>query len=157
MTQDPICVAQGGEGVGAGEVMLVFDLIILVAIDRISVGGWGLFDAIPKIRGLKTGGAGSIDVQGVLEVLVEGIQEAVCEALMMTLSTMPRSCMDDIDCALHTHRKKRVVTKLRGHRLWRRVRVAAEVVLRLSTRRPDRFLRNSLTPILTGQECISQI
>lgn len=52
---------------------------------------------------------------------------------------------------IHTHRKKRMVTKLRGHRLWRRVRVAAEVVLLLSTRRPERFLRISLTPILRSR------
>lgn len=60
----------------------------------------GASEAIPEIRGLKTGGAGSIDVQDCLEVLVEGIQEAVCEALVMILSTMPLiSCMEDIDCA----------------------------------------------------------
>jgi hypothetical protein len=51
----------------------------------------------------------------------------------------------------HTHKKNKMVTRLKGHRLCRRVRVAAEVVLRLSTRRPERCLRKSLNPILTGE------
>jgi hypothetical protein len=52
--------------------------------------------------------------------------------------------------SMPTHKKNRMVTRLSGHRLWRKVRVAAEVVLRLSTRRPERFLRMFLKPMAWG-------
>ena len=52
VAEDPVGVAEGGERVGA------------------------------EVGGLEAGGAGAGDVEGILEMLVEGVEEAVGEALV---------------------------------------------------------------------------
>lgn len=41
-----------------------------------------------------------------------------------------------------------MVTRAKGHKLWRKVRVAADVVLLLSTRNPERDFKNCKIPML---------
>lgn len=50
-----------------------------------------------------------------------------------------------------THKKNSSVTMVNGHKLWRKVRLAAFVTLLLSTRRLERFFRNCLKPMVAVQ------
>lgn len=47
-----------------------------------------------------------------------------------------------------THKKNSSVTMVNGHKLWRKVRLAALVTLLLSTRRLERFFRICLKPMV---------
>ena len=51
----------------------------------------------------------------------------------------------------HTQRKNKIVTNPSGYKLCLRVKVAALVVLLLSTRNPERVWKNLLTTILVVQ------
>lgn len=85
-------------------------------------------------------------MQCILKVFIQSIQKPIGKALM-ELAGNEQEDLQALSSRAHTHKKNKIVTNVKGHRLCRRVRVAAEVVLRLSTLKPDRLLKNCLRPM----------